>query len=88
MPNPLKRLAHTTLTPACRFACFALLLLALAAAKAAEPEMLTNGEMEGPFVNRLAQGWMANCYGSNEVVFAQQSAYWVWKEYFDLPLQE
>jgi hypothetical protein len=52
---------------------FALLLLTLAATQAAEPEMLTNGEMEGPFVNGLAQGWVANCYGSNEVGFAQES---------------
>jgi hypothetical protein len=57
----------------CHFFCFALLLLALAATQAAEPEMLANGEMEGPFVNGLAQGWVANCYGSNEVVFAQES---------------
>lgn len=26
-------------------------------ARAAEPEMLTNGEMEGPFRTGLAQGW-------------------------------
>jgi hypothetical protein len=54
--------------------CSALLLLALATTQAAETEMLTNGEMEAPFVNGLAQGWAPNCYGSNEVVFAQESA--------------
>ncbi len=36
--------------------------------------MLTNGEMEAPFVNGLAQGWVPNCYGSNKVVFARESA--------------
>ncbi|MGO8926287.1 MAG: carbohydrate binding domain-containing protein [Limisphaerales bacterium] len=40
---------------------------------AAETEMLSNGEMEAPFANGLAQGWVPNCYGSNEVVFAQES---------------
>jgi hypothetical protein len=40
---------------------------------AAETEMLLNGEMEAPFANGLAQGWVPNCYGSNEVVFAQES---------------
>jgi hypothetical protein len=40
---------------------------------AAETEMLTNGGMEAPFANGLAQGWVPNCYGSNEVVFVRES---------------
>ncbi|MGA2659831.1 MAG: carbohydrate binding domain-containing protein [Verrucomicrobiota bacterium] len=70
----LSHLARIAETLACRFVCSALLLLALATTQAAETEMLTNGQMEAPFVNGLAQGWAPNCYGSNEVVFAQESA--------------
>ena len=36
-----------------------------------DTEMLVNGGMEAPFANGLAQGWVPNCYGSNEVAFAQ-----------------
>ncbi|HWH69707.1 MAG TPA: carbohydrate binding domain-containing protein, partial [Candidatus Sulfotelmatobacter sp.] len=49
------------------------LVLSIAATSAAEPELLPGGEMEGSFVNGLAPGWVSNCYGSNEVVFAQES---------------
>ena len=38
----------------------------------AEEELLRGGSMEGPFVGGLAAGWV-NCYGSNEVVFAQET---------------
>jgi hypothetical protein len=43
-------------------------------AQPADAEMLSGGQMEGPFHNGLAQGWVANCYGSNEVTFAEESA--------------
>ena len=58
-----------------KFLTMLLLAPAIVAAQTSEPglEMLPNGEMEGPFVNGLARGWVANCYGSNEVVFAQES---------------
>ncbi len=39
----------------------------------AEEELLRGGSMEGPFVGGLAAGWVKNCYGSNEVVFAQET---------------
>jgi hypothetical protein len=44
-----------------------------APAGGAETEMLTNGEMEVPFAQGLAQGWVPNCYGSNQVVFTRES---------------
>jgi hypothetical protein len=56
-----------------RYTGFALLLLSLATAQAAETEMLVNGRMERPFVGGLAQGWVPNCYGSNEVAFAEEA---------------
>ncbi|HPA16382.1 MAG TPA: carbohydrate binding domain-containing protein [Verrucomicrobiae bacterium] len=31
------------------------------------------GDMEGPFVGGLAAGWVKNCYGSNDVVFAEET---------------
>jgi len=74
MRNSSSHLARIAELFAYRFVCSALLLLALATTQAAETEMLTNGEMEAPLVNGLAQGWVPNCYGSNEVVFAQESA--------------
>jgi len=46
----LSHLARIAETLACRFVCSALLLLALATTQAAETEMLTNGQMEAPFV--------------------------------------
>ncbi|MGO8676342.1 MAG: carbohydrate binding domain-containing protein [Limisphaerales bacterium] len=69
----LRRLAPAAEAPLWRSICGLLLFLAVTAAGAAEPEMLANGDMEAPFVNRLAQGWVPNCYGSNEVIFAQES---------------
>ncbi len=51
----------------------ALLLIPLATLCAAETEMLPRGDMEGPFIDGLAQGWVANCYGSNQVAFARES---------------
>ena len=41
-------------------------------ALADQPEMLTNGGMEAPFKDGLAAGWVKNCYGSNDVVFAEE----------------
>ncbi len=43
------------------------------ATQASEAEMLPNGAMEAAFANGLAQGWVPNCYGSNEVTFAEES---------------
>lgn len=43
------------------------------AASAADPDLLHPGGLEGPFVNGLAPGWVKNCYGSNEVVFAAET---------------
>jgi len=40
---------------------------------AGEDGLLRGGGMEGPFVDGLAAGWVKNCYGSNEVVFAEES---------------
>ena len=72
MKHPLCHLVCIAVTLASRFVGFALLLPALAAAQAAETEMLINGEMEGPFISGLARAWVPNCYGSNEVAFAQE----------------
>ena len=55
------------------FLCSVLLDYGLYAAEAGDPEMLANGGMEGPFAGGLAQDWVPNCYGSNTVVFAQES---------------
>ena len=54
MRNQPRRLAPTAEAPLVSFISCGLLLLALAAGRAAEPEMLANGEMEAPFVNGLA----------------------------------
>jgi hypothetical protein len=54
-----------------------LFLLALSLQTSAEPakvEILSGGHIEGPFRNGLAQGWVSNCYGSNVVTFAEESA--------------
>ena len=48
-------------------------LLVALAAPGAETEMLANGGMEAPFVNGIARSWSPNCYGSNEVVFTEES---------------
>jgi hypothetical protein len=74
MRNEPRRLGATAEAPLIRFISCGLVLLALAAGRAAEPEMPANWEMEAPFVNGLAEGWVPNCYGSNEVVFARESA--------------
>ena len=39
----------------------------------ADGDLLRCGGMEGPFAGGLAAGWVKNCYGSNEVVFAQET---------------
>ena len=39
-----------------------------------EREQPVNGGMEGPFADGLAAGWVKNCYGSNEVVFAEETS--------------
>ena len=36
-------------------------------------ELLRGGGMEGPFSGGLAAGWVRNCYGSNDVVFAEET---------------
>ena len=38
-----------------------------------EREQPVNGGMEGPFAGGLAAGWVKNCYGSNDVVFAEET---------------
>jgi len=47
---------------------------ATVAASGLRADMLGNGGMEGPYANGLAQGWTANCYGSNAVAFAEETA--------------
>jgi hypothetical protein len=47
-------------------------LLPQGLAPAADALMLTSGDMEGPFSHGLAQGWVPNCYGSNDVAFAPE----------------
>lgn len=42
------------------------------AARAAEG-LLDHGGMEGPFVHGVAAGWVNNCYGDNDVVFAEET---------------
>ncbi|MBM4091118.1 MAG: hypothetical protein FJ276_17105 [Planctomycetes bacterium] len=46
------------------------------AASAADtsPPRLINGGMEGPFADGLATGWVKNCYGSNDVEFAEETS--------------
>ncbi|MCS7306008.1 MAG: carbohydrate binding domain-containing protein [Thermoguttaceae bacterium] len=36
-------------------------------------ELVRNGGMEGPFSDGIAHGWVKNCYGVNEVVFAEET---------------
>ena len=36
-------------------------------------ELLRCGSMEAPFNGGLAAGWVKNCYGSNDVVFAEET---------------
>lgn len=52
-----------------------LLLLLVAQRLGALPEqteILLNGGMEAPFKDGLAAGWVKNCYGSNDVSFAEE----------------
>ena len=46
--------------------------ITLMTACAAEPELVKNGGLEAPFADGLAAGWVKNCYGSNDVVFAEE----------------
>ncbi len=39
----------------------------------ADDALLRNGGMEGPFTAGLAAGWVKNCYGSNDVAFAEET---------------
>jgi len=39
----------------------------------ADGELLRGGGMEGPFAGGLAAGWVKNCYGVNDVVFAAET---------------
>ena len=39
----------------------------------ADRELLSGGGMEGPFTDGVAAGWEKNCYGSNDVVFAEET---------------
>ncbi len=59
-----------------RCAAFSLLALALASGApgwAQDQEMAPNGGMEGDYVDGLAPGWTANCYGTFEVAFAGET---------------
>ena len=38
-----------------------------------DDDLIRGGGMEGPFVDGLAAGWVKNCYGSNDVVFAEET---------------
>ena len=53
------------------WAVLAIFLLQHAAA--AQDELLRNGRMEGPFAGGLAAGWVKNCYGPNDVAFAEET---------------
>ena len=48
-------------------------LLGVLTTRAAESELLPPGGMVGPFVGGMASGWVKNCYGANEVVFAEET---------------
>ncbi len=50
------------------------LVLLLAHVVRGGDELLRDGGMEGPFTDGLAAGWTGNCYGDNDVVFAEESA--------------
>lgn len=43
------------------------------AARCEELELLKFGGVEGPFVDGLAQGWVRNCYGTNEATFSEET---------------
>lgn len=58
--------------------CAGTLVVALAVVaggmgRAQEGEMAPNGGMEGEYVEGLAPGWVANCYGSFEVAFSKET---------------
>ncbi len=53
--------------------CLVLAGLATVVLAADEREQLANGGMEGPFPGGLAVGWVKNCYGDNEVLFAEET---------------
>jgi len=53
--------------------CLLLRFASSAVAYAAGAEMLENGGLEGPYAEGVASGWMANCYGSNRVAFAEET---------------
>jgi hypothetical protein len=36
-------------------------------------ELLRNGGMEGPYAGGLAAGWVKNCYGTHDAVFAEEA---------------
>lgn len=36
-------------------------------------QLVRNGDMEGPFAGGVAAGWVKNCYGSNDVAFAEET---------------
>ena len=38
-----------------------------------DDDLLRCGGMEGPFAGGLAAGWVKNCYGANDVVFAEET---------------
>ncbi len=56
-----------------RFYMAVLFALSLLTTQAADPDLLTNGTMEGPFADGMARGWAKNCYGSNTVLFAEDN---------------
>ena len=52
-----------------RFLSGVVLILAVLA----DGNLLRGGGMEGSFAGGLAAGWVKNCYGSNDVVFAEET---------------
>lgn len=42
-------------------------------AASAGQELIPNGGMEGPYSAGIAAGWVKNCYGDNEAVFAEET---------------
>ena len=68
-------MAHPFNSKQCHTAilCAALLLfLSFSMPASADSDLLRNGGMEGPFAGGLAAGWVKNCYGTNDVVFAEE----------------
>ncbi|MBI3921618.1 MAG: hypothetical protein HY318_09395 [Armatimonadetes bacterium] len=57
-----------------RMVFLAHLVSALAYGRGGAQEMLRFGGMEAPYSDGIAQGWVKNCYGTNEATFSEETA--------------